>query len=96
MGYCRNEYQEAWSDARLFWDPLTRAAASAQLGQVAEAQHALELRRLRPEFASRARELMRRLIFSEENAKMLLERLHKAGFVPKTPRTGGPSEDCQS
>ena len=85
--YRQGAYKGAWVEARrvnllmLFWDPLIWAATLGQLGRTPEAQNALaELLQLKPDFASRGRDLMERLVFLDENVEMLLDRLRKAGL----------------
>ena len=64
-----------------FWDPLVRAAAFGQLGQTKDARGALtEMQRALPETDIGLRELMFRLLFSEESVERLLEGLRKAGL----------------
>ena len=85
--YRRGHFEEALILARkfnnptFFWDPLNRAATLGQLGQRKEAQAALEeLLSLRPDFPIHGRELMTRVLFTDELVDMLLEGLHKAGL----------------
>jgi tetratricopeptide (TPR) repeat protein len=85
--YRQGAYDIAWTEARrvhapdLFWDTLIRAACLGQLGRREEAHLELvELLRLCPDFKTRGRERMRRLLFSEENVTMLLDGLRKAGL----------------
>jgi hypothetical protein len=57
------------------------AAALGQLGLKENAGAAVrELLTLNPDFATRARELMRPQLFSDENVEMLLDGLRKAGL----------------
>jgi TolB-like protein len=86
--YRRGDYEKAWSYAvrfnvPIFWDPLIRAAAAGQLGMYPQAAASLEeLLEMRPDFASRGRDLVRRLAYSDEHVEMLFEGLFKAGFQP--------------
>jgi hypothetical protein len=84
---CRGAYQEAWVEAKrvnvplLFWDPLIQATTLGRPGRITEAQSALEqLLQSKPDFASRAADLMRRLVQTEEDVEMLLNGLRKAGL----------------
>jgi TolB-like protein len=84
--YRHGDYKEAWNyavrfNSHIFWDPLIRAAAAGQRGLHAEAKEALqELLVMRPDFPSRARELMRRVVYLDEHVTMLLDGLLKAGL----------------
>jgi TolB-like protein len=84
--YRRGDYEAAWNYAKqfnapIFWNPLIRAAAAGQLGLQTQAKAALqELLEMRPNFPSRARDLMRRLNYLEEPVEKLLEGLLKAGL----------------
>ena len=91
--YHKGEFEAAWKNAILpnwpiFWVPVMRATAAAQLGLQEQAQDALkELLEMRPDFPSHARELMRRLVYLEDNVEMLLEGLLKAGhYCPVNSR----------
>ena len=86
--YRQGAFEAAWTEARrlhmpdLFWDSLVRAACLGQLSRRAEAQRELtELLRLCPDFKTRGRAHLRRLLFSEDNVAMLMDGLHKAGFA---------------
>jgi TolB-like protein len=84
--YVRGNYGEAWDYAIQFstpvlWNPLIRAAAAGQLGLPDQAKVALqELLQIRPDFPSRARDLMRRIVYLDEHVEMLLDGLLKAGL----------------
>jgi adenylate cyclase len=85
--YRRGEYDRAWTEAQLFnipglfWDPLLRAATLGQLDRRRAAGDAVEeLLSLRPDFRQLGRELMRRLVYTEENAELLIAGLRKAGL----------------
>ena len=84
--YYQDEFEAALVDARefntpeYFWDPLIRTAVLGQLGHKAEAKNASrELLALVPDFGSRGRNLMKRLLYRDENVDMLAEGLGKAG-----------------
>ena len=63
------------------WDPLIRAAALGQLAHQAEAGKAVaELLALMPDFESRGRNVLKRMVFLDENVEMLLVGLRKAGL----------------
>jgi len=85
--YRQGRYIEALNEAMriktpgLCLDSLSRAAALGQLGMKENAEAAVrELLTLNADFAMRARELMRRQLFSDENVEMLLDGLRKAGL----------------
>jgi adenylate cyclase len=84
--YRQGDYETALSYAKrlntaFFWDPLIRAATVGQMGRHAEAKAALqELLEMRPDFPSRARDLMARFVYLEEHVEMLLDGLVKAGL----------------
>jgi TolB-like protein len=84
--YTKGDYETAWSYAErfsthIFWDPLIRAATAGQLERLDDAKTALqELLEMRPDFPSRARELMGRFVYLEEHVNMLLDGLIKAGL----------------
>ena len=64
-----------------FFDPLIRAATLGQLGRKEEALQAWrELLALQPDFPTRSRDLLTRVLFSDELVDMLLEGLKKAGL----------------
>ncbi len=94
--YRRGEYDRAWTEAQLFnapglfLDPLFRAATLGQLDRRRAAGNAIEeLLSLRPDFREIGRTLMRRLIYTEENAELLIAGLRKAGLddvAEETPR----------
>ena len=65
----------------LFWHPLIHAAVLAQLGMLDEAGNSLqELLQLKQDFPVRGREVMKRLIYLDENVDMLWEGLIKVGL----------------
>jgi adenylate cyclase len=85
--YRQGRYRQALNEATriktpsLCLDSLSRAAALGQLGMKENAEAAVrELLTLNVDFATRARKLMRRLFFSDENVEMLLDGLRKAGL----------------
>jgi TolB-like protein/tetratricopeptide (TPR) repeat protein len=87
--YFHGNYKKAWGYVQRFhipvlWDPLMRAAAAGQLGFYDVAKTALqELMEIRPDFPSRARDLMRRVVYLEEHVDLLLDGLLKAGLKLK-------------
>ena len=85
--YRQGRYRKALNEAMriktpsLCLDSLSRAAALGQLGMKENAEAAVrELLTLNVDFATRARQLMRRMFFSDENVEMLLDGLRKAGL----------------
>jgi len=84
--YFRSDYKTAWEYAKLvntpvFWDPLIRAAAAGQLGFHDQAKKALqELLEMCPDFPSRARDLMSRVVYLREHIELLSDGLIKAGL----------------
>ena len=95
--YCKGNFNEAWNyalrfNAPLFCEPMFRAATAGQLGLQAQAAAALgELLEMRPDFPTRAYELLHRLVYLEEHVDMLMDGLFKAGFK----LNAGPSQDRQ-
>ena len=84
--YYRGEYESALSAANgfntpgYFWDPLNRAAVLAQLDRQVEVEKAVdELLALVPDFETRGRSLMHRMVYQQEHVEMLTDGLHKAG-----------------
>jgi len=84
--YYRGEYITALIDANgfntpdYFWDPLIRAAVLGQLDRQTEAKKAVdELLALIPDFETRARSLIQRMVFLDKNVEMILDGLQKAG-----------------
>jgi hypothetical protein len=64
-----------------FLDPLIRATVLGQLGRRTDAHAALhELVGLLPDFSTRGREQLRRIVFSEAHVEMLWDGLRKAGL----------------
>jgi adenylate cyclase len=85
--YRQGAYEGALLDARRFntpgyyLDPLIRAAVLGQLGRQEEAKQAVaELLALLPDFKSRGRSVLKRMVHLDENVDMLLEGLRKAGL----------------
>ena len=83
----RGEYDEALREADqvghqvAFWDPALRAAALGKLGRVSEAGASIrELRRLKPDFERRIRELLPRSVAPAEVREEFLDGLRKAGL----------------
>jgi TolB-like protein len=88
--YRRGEYERAYQEACMaglevgFWRPILCAASSGQLGREAEAkEHIEELRRIKPDFESRAGELIDRISKAEGIAGLLVDGLQKAGLKIK-------------
>jgi adenylate cyclase len=88
MNHARQEqWLEALQDARRFrapglmWGPLLRASALGHLEREEEAQRQVQdLLELQPEFETRSREMISRLLFAEENVEMILAGLEKSGL----------------
>ncbi len=85
--YYRGNYQNALAYANgfntpeYFWDPLIQASVLGQLGNYEEAGNAVdELLALVPDFETRGRSLIHRMVYLEGNTKMLIEGLAKAGL----------------
>jgi len=85
--YCQlKNYNEARKYAvrfstGIYWQPLVRAAVAGQLGLQDEATSALqELIDMRPDFVFRARDLLKRVLFCDDNVETLLDGLFKAGL----------------
>ncbi len=83
----QGDYEVAWIEAQrfnttdYFWDPLIRTATLGQLGRQPEASDAVdELLGLVPDFESRGRSLIHRMVFMEEHVAMLAAGLRKAGL----------------
>jgi hypothetical protein len=67
-----------------FWAWITRACALGLLGRRAEAEDAVSnLVKLKPDFPSRAREVIGRFVKVEELVNRMLEGLRKAGLAVK-------------
>ena len=86
--YRREEYENAFTEAlkfncpELFWDPLMRAAAHAQMGREQEAGTAVgELLELVPDFAARGRRLIGRYVKVDGLIDRVVEGLRKAGLA---------------
>ena len=66
----------------LYWEPLFRAAVLGQLSRNADAQpYLVRLLDMQPTFKTRGSDLIRRLLYSEENVDMVCQGLQKAGLV---------------
>ena len=83
----QGEYDAAYREARMtgpqigFWDPALCAAPLGQLGRASEAKAFIqELRRLKPDLESRARELMSRSIKIEDIVDQFIDGLRRAGL----------------
>ena len=86
--YHREEYENAFTEAlkfncpELFWDPLMRAAAHAQMGREQEARTAVgELLELVPDFATQGRRLIGRYVKVDGLIARVVEGLRKAGLA---------------
>jgi adenylate cyclase len=86
--YRRGDYEEALAEAlkfnyeELFWYPVMRAAALAQMGREREARTAIdELLRLVPDFATCGRELIGGYVKVDRVADAIIEGLRKAGLA---------------
>jgi len=86
--YHREEYENAFTEAlkfncpELFWDPVMRAAAHAQMGRAHEAGIAvIELLELVPDFATRGRRLIGRYVKVDGLTDRVIEALQKAGLA---------------
>jgi adenylate cyclase len=89
--YRKGEFERAYSESLhvitpgLFWEPLVRTAVLGQLGRTDDAQPYLrKLLSLQPTFKERGRNLIRRLLYSEENVDMVYEGLQKVDFPDGT------------
>ena len=85
--YYQGDYESAlfaangFNTPEFFWDPLIRTAVLGQLGHQTEAKKAVgELLAIVPDFESRRRSLIQRMVYREEHAEMLLDGLYKAGM----------------
>jgi len=86
--YHRGDYENAYADAlkfnfpELYFDPMMRSAALAQLGRTGEARTALgQLLKLVPDFATRGRLLMGRYIKVDALIERIIEGLRKTDMV---------------
>ena len=84
--YYQGEYETALLAAKafnmpdFFWDSLIRTAVLGMLGRHTKAKKAgSELLKLVPDFESRGRSLIQRMVYLEEHTEMLLKGLYKAG-----------------
>jgi adenylate cyclase len=85
--YRRREYEASYREASLagpiigYWNPALCAASLGQLGRQSEAKAFVgELRRLCPDFESRARELITSNLKIEDLIERIIEGLQKAGL----------------
>lgn len=90
--YRRGEYDAAYREARMtgphvgFWDPAICVASLGQLGRLSEAKVFIrELRRLKPDFESRARELATRSLKMDNLVDQFIDGLRKAGLKITAP-----------
>lgn len=85
--YRQGRYETAYREASMsgtlvgFWNPVLCASSLGQLGRASEARAYIEeLRRLKPDFESRARELMARVSRIEHVVELIIDGLRKAGL----------------
>jgi len=85
--YGRGDYEASYRQAWMagpqmgFWGPVLCAASLGQLGREKEARgFSEEIRRLKPDFEERSRELMNRVLKSEELVDRIADGLRKAGL----------------
>jgi adenylate cyclase len=85
--YQRCEYEASYREALMadpkmdFWNPAILAASLGQLGRESEAEAFVgELRRLKPDFEPRARELITRVLKIEDLVERIIDGLRKAGL----------------
>ena len=65
----------------LLWEPLIRAAILGELGRIDEARpYVQSLFRLQPRFTDSGHNVVRRLLFSQQNVDMLYNGLLQAGL----------------
>jgi tetratricopeptide (TPR) repeat protein len=86
--YRQGQYEASYRHASAagpqlgFWNPVLCAASLGQLGRVAEAQAFVgELRRLKPDFEPRARELIHRMLTIEDLVDRIVEGLRQSGLA---------------
>jgi tetratricopeptide (TPR) repeat protein len=85
--YRRGEYEASYREASMsspmlgFWNPILCAAPLGQLGRESEARTFVdELRRLKPDFEARARELIARTSRLDDVIEKVIDGLRKAGL----------------
>jgi TolB-like protein len=90
--YRRGEYEASYRQASLvgpilgYWNPALCAASLGQLGRRSEANaYVEELRRLKPDFESRARELVSGSLRIEDLTERIIDGLRKAGLKIENP-----------
>lgn len=83
----QEEYEQAYLETlnfrrpMLFWDPLAQAATFGLLGRCKEGKQAVEnLLKLKPEFPSRGRVLIKHYIKFEEIVERVIDGLRKSGL----------------
>jgi hypothetical protein len=83
----QGDYQEAYLETMnfrtplLFWDPLMKAASFGLLGRRGEGKTAVEdLLRLKPDFPTRGRVLIKHYIKFEDIVERVIDGLHKSGL----------------
>jgi adenylate cyclase len=95
--YRQGEFDQAYARSLhietpgLYWEPLFRAAVLGQLGRKDDASiYVNRLLAMQPTFENQAQELMRRLLYSDENVDMIARGLKKAGLSIKSTLTVTP------
>ena len=88
--YRLNKFEKAFREAvkydapALFWGPLLRAATLGQLGNKADAEEQIsDLKKLKPDFESKAQNLIGRYVKEKKLADKIVEGLQKAGLKIK-------------
>jgi TolB-like protein len=83
----QEDYDQAYLESlnfnnpMLFWDPLMKAASLGLLGRIAEGEQAIEhLLKLKPDFPTRGRVLIKHYIKFENIAERLIDGLRKVGL----------------
>ena len=86
QAYARSLYIET---PGLYWEPLLRAAVLGQLDRRDDAQtYVKRLLDMQPKFNNQGRELIRRLLYSDENVDMVVGGLEKAGLSIESAQKG--------
>ena len=85
--YRQGRYESSYREAVTagpslgFWHPVVCAAPLGMLGRKPQARaYVAELRRFKPDFESRSRELIARVLKNESIAEQLVDGLRKAGL----------------
>ena len=84
----QRDYQQAYHETLkfrtplLFWDPLLKAAALGLLGKTKQGEHAVDaLLKLKPDFPSRGRILIKHYIKFEDIVERVMDGLAKVGLI---------------